>query len=144
KQENERAWKPLSYSTHAPAQARFWDWVSRGVVARPVLVWTVAVLALAPLAVLGFRVSPVYKATGELHPSAGSVQGLTAIHRHFTGGEIGPLTVLLRSATSWNTPAGREALAHASRAFSLLPNIAEVRSLTQPLGEPLPLPSPQT
>jgi RND superfamily putative drug exporter len=113
------------------------------VVARPVLVWSVAVLTLAPLALLGFQVVPVYKATGELHPSAGSVQGLAAIQRHFTAGEIGPLTVLLRSSTDWNTVEGREALAHLSRGFALLPNVAEVRGLTQPLGKSLPVFSPQ-
>jgi RND superfamily putative drug exporter len=129
--------------SHAPARSRFWDEISRGVVARPLLVWSIAVLALAPLAVLGFRVGPVYKATGELHPSVGSVRGLAAIQRHFTAGEIGPLTVLLQSSTDWNTPVGREALAHLCHGFALLPNVAEVRGLTQPLGAPLPTSSPQ-
>jgi RND superfamily putative drug exporter len=131
-------------TTHAPAHPRFWTWVSQGVVARPLLVWSLAVLGLAPLAVLGFRVGPVYKATGELHPSVDSVRGLAAIQRHFTAGEIGPLTILLRSATDWNTPAGREALTHFCHGFTLLPNVAEVRGLTQPLGGPLPTSSPQT
>jgi RND superfamily putative drug exporter len=130
--------------THSPTLSRFWDWISRGVVTRPILVWGFAVLCLAPLAVLGFRVGPVYKATSELHPSAGSVQGLAAIQRHFTAGEIGPLTVLLRSSTDWDTPSGREVLAHLSRGFALLPNVAEVRSLTQPLGSPLPVAVPET
>jgi RND superfamily putative drug exporter len=128
---------PHDLST-SPAHNRFWEWISRGVVARPVLVWSTAVLALAPLAILGLRVHPVYKATGELHPSAGSVRGLAAIQRHFPAGEIGPVTVLLRSATDWNTSPGREAVAHLSLTFKLLPNVVEVRSLTQPLGTPLP------
>jgi RND superfamily putative drug exporter len=131
-------------SIHTPAHSPFWAWISQHVVARPLLVWSVAVLALAPLAILGFRVGPVYRATGELHPSVGSVRGLAAIQRHFTAGEIGPLTILLRSATDWNTPAGREALTHLCHGFALLPNVAEVRGLTQPLGVALPVSLPQT
>jgi putative drug exporter of the RND superfamily len=135
---------PTLSPSYSLTRSHFWDWIAQSVVARPVLVWSSAVLALTPLAVLGFWVSPLYKATGELHPSAGSVQGLAAVQRHFTAGEIGPLTVLLRSSTDWNTPPGREALAHLSRGFALLPNVAEVRSLTQPLGIPLPVASPDT
>src|SRR5262249_44884544 len=72
-----------------------WEWISRHVVARPVLVWSVAALALLPLALLGTRVRPNFKPTGELSPSSDSIRGLAAIQRHFTAGEIGPVTVLL-------------------------------------------------
>ncbi len=122
----------------SPTLPRFWEWISRGVVARPLLVWSAAALALAPLAILGLRVTPVYKATGELHPSADSVRGLAAIQRHFPAGEIGPLTVLLEADTDWGSPQGREVVAHLCRGFGRLDNVAEVRSLTQPLGVPLP------
>jgi RND superfamily putative drug exporter len=115
----------------------FWERMSRLVVARPLLVWTGAVSLLAPLALIGLGVSPNYKSTGELPPSADSIQGVAAIQRHFTAGEIGPLTVLLSSSTDWSTPAGRDLIAHLSRGFALLPNVAEVRSLTQPLGAPV-------
>jgi RND superfamily putative drug exporter len=127
----------------------FWGQISRRVVAHPVAVWTSAVLVLLPLAILGLRVTPNYRSTGELPPSAQSIQGVKAIQRHFTAGEIGPLTVLLTSTTDWDSPAGREIVAHLSRGFVLLPNVAEVRSLTQPLGadqgfavprSPLPIP----
>jgi RND superfamily putative drug exporter len=114
-----------------------WDRISRGVVARPVLIWSVAVLALLPLMVIGLRVRPNYKPTGELGPSSSSVQGIAAIQRHFTAGEIGPLTVLLASPTDWSTPAGRQLVRQLSVGFAGLPNVAEVRSLTQPLGKAL-------
>jgi RND superfamily putative drug exporter len=122
----------------AGARARsFWDWISRGVVARPALVWSVAVLALAPLTMLGLRVQPVYKATGELRPDADSVQGLAAIQQHFTAGETGPLTVLLAGPTDWSSAEGRRLVSHLSRGFARLDNVVEVRSLTQPLGQSL-------
>ncbi len=121
-------------------QETVWERISRGVIARPVLVWSAAVLALVPLAVLGLRVSPNYKSTGELPPQSASIRGVQAIQRHFTAGEIGPLTILLASPRDWNNAEGRDVLAHLSRGFSLLPNVAEVRSLTQPLGMPAGLP----
>ena len=122
-----------------PESAR-WDKISRFVVARPVFVWVTAVLVLAPLALLGLRVKPNYRATGELSPKADSVQGLAAIQRHFNDGETGPITVLLASHTDWGSPPGRAVVAHLSRGFANLENVAEVRSLTQPLGTPLELP----
>jgi RND superfamily putative drug exporter len=131
--------RPLS--AFAPLRELFtgqlWERISRVVVARPVLVWSLAVLVLMPLAALGLRVVPNYKPTGELSPTSDSVQGVAAIQRHFRAGEIGPLTVLLTADTDWATPQGREVIAHLSRGFGYLPNVAEVRSLTQPLGTPL-------
>ncbi len=114
-----------------------WEAISRGVTARPALVWAVAVLLLLPLALLGLAVRPSYKATGELSPSCGSVEGLAVIQRHFTAGEVGPVTVLLESAADWESKAGQAVLSHLSQGFARLENVAEVRSLPQPLGEPL-------
>jgi RND superfamily putative drug exporter len=116
----------------------FWARVSRLVVARPVTVLAVTVAALLPLAVLGFRLKPNYRPTGELAPGAGSIRGLEVIQRRFTAGEVGPVTVLLTSDTDWGSPQGRAVVAHLSRGFAHLDNVAEVRSLTQPLGAPLP------
>jgi RND superfamily putative drug exporter len=81
-------------------------------------------------------VRPNYRATGELAPSSGSVRGLAAIQRHFTAGEVGPITVLLESTTDWESPCGQAIIRHLSQGFSRLDNVAEVRSLTQPLGNP--------
>jgi RND superfamily putative drug exporter len=122
------------------SRAPFWERMSRLVLARPALVWASAVLALAPLVILGLFVEPTYKSTGELAPSAPSIRGIAAIQRHFTTGEIGPTTVLLASSSDWDSSAGRQLIAHLSRGFSLLPNVAEVRSLTQPLGQPVAQP----
>jgi RND superfamily putative drug exporter len=120
-----------------------WNRISHGVVAQPVLIWSAAMLTLAPLVVLGLRVRPAHKPTGELAVTSQSVQGLHAIQRHFTAGETGPVTVLLASETDWDRPAGRELIAHLSRGFARLENVAEVRSLTQPLGSPLPDAAPR-
>ncbi|MCI0685288.1 MAG: MMPL family transporter [Gemmataceae bacterium] len=115
----------------------FWDWVSRGVARRPVLVLSVATLILAPLVFFGLRVPSNYRATGELSPHAESLRGLAAIQRHFTAGDVGPVTVLLATTADWDSGAGQRQIDHLSRGFASLPNVAEVRSLTQPLGMPL-------
>lgn len=113
-----------------------WGDISRRVVARPLRIAALAVMALLPLAIIGFGVRPNYRATSELAPSSDSIRGLSAIQRHFTAGEIGPITVLLESNTDWDGPCGRAILSHLSQGFGYLDNVAEVRSLTQPLGTP--------
>jgi RND superfamily putative drug exporter len=118
-----------------------WDRLSRFVVARPLTVWAGAVLLLLPLAVLGAGVRANYRATGELSATSPSVRGLTAIQRHFTAGEVGPVTVLLEGPVDWDGKEGRELVAHLSQGFLRLGNVAEVRSLTQPLGVPLEEPA---
>jgi putative drug exporter of the RND superfamily len=112
-----------------------WDRLSRFVVDRPMVIWGVAALALLPLALLGTRVHANYRTTSELSASCGSVRGLAAIQRHFTAGEVGPVTVLLESALPWDSKDGQELVAHLSQGFARLDNVAEVRSATQPLGE---------
>jgi RND superfamily putative drug exporter len=127
-----------------PASARsetVWDWISGWVVGRPLLVWCGAVAAVVPFVVLGLRVEPNYRSTGELQPSAQSIKGVAAIQRHFTAGEIGPLTVMLIGKADWNRTEGRNIIAHLSHGFALLPNVADVRSLTQPLGASVAIPT---
>lgn len=133
-----RVFWPLRQRQRPPRRPRvtLWDRISRHVVARPLLAWSVAAVALLPLALLGTGVRPNFKPTGELAPGCDSVLGLEAIQRHFTAGEVGPITVLLATDGDWTGPHGRDVLAHLSRGFGRLDNVAEVRSLTQPLGTP--------
>src|SRR5262249_50606988 len=90
--------------------------------------------ASAPAGGARLMVRPNYRATGELSSRSDSVRGLAAIQRHFTAGEAGPVTVLLASRTGWAGKEGEEFLAHLSQGLARLDNVAEVRSLTQPLG----------
>jgi RND superfamily putative drug exporter len=112
-----------------------WSRLSRIVVARPVLVWCLAMALLVPLALLGLCVKATYRATAELSRTSSSVLGLAAIQRHFVAGEVGPVTILLESSRPWDNAEGRTLVANLSEGFSRLENVAEVRSLTQPLGE---------
>jgi RND superfamily putative drug exporter len=121
-----------------------WDRISRVVVARPMLVWSIAVALLVPLALVGCRVQANYRATGELATTSSSVQGLAVIQKYFTAGEVGPITVLLEAPADWEPPEGQAILRHLSVGLSFLDNVAEVRSLTQPLGSPVTLPAEPT
>jgi putative drug exporter of the RND superfamily len=115
-----------------------WGRIARRVVARPALVWCVTLAVLVPFAALGVGMRTTFSPIGDLNPHSDSVRGLEVIQKRFTAGETGPLTVLLASDTDWDGPAGRGLVSHLSRGFAKLENVAEVRSLTQPLGQPLP------
>ena len=123
--------------TPAKAVGGFWNAVSTFVARRPGVVLAVALLPLIPLAIVGSRVTASFRPIGDLCPTADSVRGLEAIQAHFTAGETGPLTVLLAARADWASPAGRDLVTHLSQGFGHLPNVAEVRSLVQPLGKPL-------
>lgn len=116
----------------------FWDRMSRWVVMRPGWVLGGSLCLLLPTATFGLMVTPTYSPVGDLSPSAESICGLESIRRHFTAGEIGPLTVLLGSDRDWDSTEGRKLIRHLCGGFANLEGIAEIRSLTQPLGQPLP------
>jgi RND superfamily putative drug exporter len=132
---------PVARQGEAPEGV--WGPISRFVVTRPLLVGGAAVALLAPLALLGLQVKPSYRATAELGSSSSSVRGLAAIQRHFTAGEVGPVTVLVESPSEWDTEEGRRVVDHMGRVLAALPNVAEVRSLTRPLGKPADAPRPE-
>lgn len=127
----------LSLNSRASFTERIWDRLSHGVVRKPGWILFGSITLLAPFALFGLHVVPSYSPIGDLGPKAESIRGLNAIRRHFIAGETGPITVLLTSDRNWKTPAGREVIGYLSRGFAQLVNVAEVRSLTQPLGEPL-------
>ena len=113
-----------------------WSWLARAVVRHPH--WMVAgcFLSLGPLAIYGAGVRYSYDFIHELPPMASSKRGLECIRRHFVPGEIGPLTVLLRSAQDWRGTSGQRHLQELSRRIRQVAAVAEVRSVIAPLGEP--------
>lgn len=115
-----------------------WEYLSKQVVKRPVLIWAGALLLLLPFAGLGLTVKPTFKPTGDLSPNAPSVRGLEVIQKRFPAGETGPISLLLVAKHDWDSPQGRETIDYFCRGIPHLGNVAEIRSLTQPLGKPLP------
>lgn len=134
----------IKLTTPAHHQSGFWNRVSQLVVRRPGWVFVASLLPLIPLLGIGLKITPNFRPVGDLNARADSVRGLEVIQSHYTAGETGPTTVLLASRSDWNSPAGKELIAHLSQGFLFLPNVAEVRSLTQPLGKPLPHTSSET
>jgi putative drug exporter of the RND superfamily len=120
----------------------FWFKVGNAIVRRPGLILTVSLLALTPLAVLGARTQPSYNQLGDLNSDQPSVIGAHMIQRYFPVGELSPSTVLIQHPKlDFLSPEGRAAIDAVSRDIAKLPDVAEVRSVSQPLGTPTaPLP----
>ncbi len=60
------------------------------------------------------------------------------IRRHFAVGELSPAAALVEDPSlDFRSPRGREAIAEVSRRLEAVDLVAEVRSLTQPVGKPL-------
>src|SRR5207237_10017953 len=107
-----------------PPATTLWGWLSKQVTAHPVAIWVTSVVVLLPLAVLGFQVRAAYRATGELAPACQSVVGLNVVERHFSAGEVGPVTVLLESEKDWDGRDGRSVIRHLSEGMLHLRHIA--------------------
>jgi len=131
------AFWPQVIRRDASSPSHFWETLSHRVVRKPGMFVILSLVPLVGLALVGLRVSTTFRPTGDLSPDSGSIRGLSVLQEHFTAGETGPLTVLLAARGDWNSAAGQEAIAQFSQGFLYLPNVAEVRSLTQPLGQPL-------
>lgn len=135
------AFWPGKIVVRQPGQRRrtFWGGIAKLVVRKPGMVWVGTMVALAPFVVLGLWTKPTFSPVGDLTPSSGSVLGLDAIRRHYPAGETGPVTVLLAADTDWESNEGRHLVRSLSNGFARIENVAEVRSLTHPLGAPMEL-----
>jgi RND superfamily putative drug exporter len=116
----------------------FWVRAADLIVRHPAAILSVCLLALVPLAVVGANARPNYNQLADLDPDRPSVVGSQAVRRHFAVGELSPAAVLVDDpALDFRSDPGRAAIAEISRRLLALDNVAEVRSLTQPVGKPL-------
>jgi putative drug exporter of the RND superfamily len=117
----------------------FWVRVADLVVRHPVAILAVCVLALTPLAVIGARTRSNYSQIADLDPDQPSVEGSRIVRRYFATGELSPTAILVENPrVSFRSEEGRQAIDQISRRLAALPGIAEVRSVSQPLGKPVP------
>ena len=122
---------------HQTPMADFWGRVATLVVRRPGLILTVSVVALLPFAILGARTKENYSQLSDLSPDEPSILGATMVQRYFAAGELAPATVFVEHpGMNFLSEDGRSAIDKVSRNLMTLPNIAEVRSVSQPLGKP--------
>jgi RND superfamily putative drug exporter len=115
----------------------FWLKVADLVVRYPVSILALCVLALLPLAIIGARTKPNYSQLADLNADRPSVIGAQIIKRYFSMGELSPSSVLIENPRlDFSSGAGRVAIDAVSRRLAAIPDVAEVRSVSQPLGKP--------
>lgn len=115
----------------------FWLRVADLVVKYPITILTFCLAGLIPLAVIGAQTKANYSQLADLDPDRPSVIGASVIRRYFAVGELSPTVALVDNPKiDFRSPAGRDAVQETSRRLLAIPVVAEVRSLSQPLGKP--------
>ena len=119
--------------------AGFWAGVADHVVRRPGMILAASLLVLAPFAVVGAMTKSSYDLLGDLADDRPSVVGARAVQRYYADGELGPSVALIEHpGLNLKTDAGILAIERLCADLAALPNVAEVRSASRPLGKPLP------
>jgi RND superfamily putative drug exporter len=119
---------------------RAWDDIGHLLVRRPVTVWGVTALAMAPFAVVAGLLHDhlSYDLIGDLPAASESVAGTRTLQEHFPAGILGPTTVLLvNPSVNFTSPEGKALVAGVTEALRRQQQpleLGDVRSLTAPLG----------
>jgi RND superfamily putative drug exporter len=115
----------------------FWLGVADLVVNYPLTIFAACLAVLGPLAVVGACTTSNYSQLVDLDPDRPSVVGANAVGPYFAVGELSPTVALIEHPTlDFRSPRGRAAIEEISRRLAAIGSVAEVRSLTRPLGEP--------
>jgi RND superfamily putative drug exporter len=115
----------------------FWLKVADLVVKYPILIVAICLAGLLPMAVIGAQTKSNYSQLADLNPDRPSVVGASVIRKYFAVGELSPTMALIdHPRLDFRSPAGRDAVREISRRLLGIPMVAEVRSLSQPLGKP--------
>lgn len=101
----------------------------------PVLVATLAVAAIGLLALPGYQTS--YDERPYLPADAPANAGYAAAERHFSAARLNPELVMVETDHDLRTPEGMILLERVAKAIFHTPGIAQVQSITRPLGTPL-------
>lgn len=120
-----------------------WVRIADLVVKHPLSIMAICLAILIPFAVIGAQTRSNYSQLADLNPDRPSVVGASVIRRYFAVGELSPTTALVENARlDFRSQEGRDAIQEVCRRLLAIPIVAEVRSLTQPLGKP-PIPDSQ-
>jgi len=121
----------------AEGQSRFWEATSRVIMARPGMILLLSVVLLAPFAYRGLSIQLTYDLLNELSRDRTSVLGAEVARRHFSPGEMGPLTVLaLKPHAEFNQAEGERLIAQLTKQLYEIDGIKSVRSMAEPTGDP--------
>jgi RND superfamily putative drug exporter len=122
--------------------ARFWLHAADLVVTHPGAILGICLLVLTPLAFVGAHTPTSHNQLTDLDADRTSVIGANMVRRYFAVGELSPAVVLLHNPrVDFDSSSGREILTKVSERLAQLDNVAEIRSLSRPLGKPVPPPT---
>ena len=134
---HEKGADPEAESLEQIPMTGFWIRVADLVVKYPIRILTFCLAGLIPLAIIGAQTKASYSQLADLDPDRPSVIGAGVIRRYFAVGELSPTVALVDNPRiDFRSPAGRDAVQETSRRLMSIPVVAEVRSLSQPLGKP--------
>ncbi len=123
-------------SLEPPPPSGFWAKVANLVVGHPVAILSLCVLVMAPLAVVGAGSRPYFSQLADLSEDQPSVLGSRTIQRYFVVGELSPTAILIEDPTlDFRSDEGRRIIDGLSRKIAAIPDVAEVRSISRPLGK---------
>ena len=118
--------------------SRFWNRAAELIVARPRRVLVLSLLPILALAALYPTMKLTYDERTPQPTSNENVQGLLALDRHYSTGEILPDYLLLQSDHDLRNPRDLALLDQVTRNEAKIPGVGQVRSFTQPGGDRIP------
>jgi len=119
------------------ARTRGWRRIGTAIVRwpGPILVVSVAVALIGLLALPGYKTS--YDVGNYMPASAPSNIGYAAAERHFSKARLNPELLMIETDHDLRNPADMILLERVAKAVFHTPGIAQVQSITRPLGTPL-------
>ena len=119
---------------HAP-DGNLWGRLARGVTSRPWVPLALAVVVLLPLAVYGRGQQRTFDLLADLEDGAPAKAGFVLLSSNLGAGEMQPLDVTLAGLSGARGPRGMAQIAALTRDLLAVSGVADVRSLTLPLGK---------
>jgi RND superfamily putative drug exporter len=120
-----------------PAAMAFWMRAADLVVRYPLAILSVCLLVLAPLAWVGASAGSSHNQLADLDDDRQSVIGANVVKRYFAVGELSPATLLINHpGLDFQSAQGRAVITELTGRLLEVKDVAEVRSLSQPLGKP--------
>jgi len=118
-------------------QTRGWRRIGTAIVRwpAPILVVSIAIALIGLLALPGYKTS--YDTRPYIPASAAANVGYTAAERHFPRSRLEPELLMIQADHDLRNPADMLVLDKVAKAVVHIPGIAQVQSITRPLGAPL-------
>jgi putative drug exporter of the RND superfamily len=118
-------------------QTRGWRRIGTAIVRwpAPILVVSIAVALIGLLALAGYKTS--YDTRPYIPASAAANVGYTAAERHFPRSRLEPELLMIEADHDLRNPADMLVLDKVAKGVVHIPGIAQVQSITRPLGAPL-------